>query len=123
MFTGVFDSIKMYALCAGIGLLGAVCTYGAWKWQGSNIADAVAAAEKVKDEQIRVERTYTKKWRDRAEALSQPANAAKTQAAVVHSTATQAIKAERAGTDKAFYEQVIPAKGVEQWDAARSLMR
>ena len=123
MFTGVFDTIKMWALVAAVGLAGIACTYGAWKWQGSNIAEAVADAEKAKDEQIRVERTYTKKWRDRAEALSQTANAVKTHAAVVHSTATQAIKAERAGTDKAFYEQVIPARGVEQWDAARSLMR
>jgi hypothetical protein len=122
MFTGVFDSIKMYALCAGIALLGVVCTYGAWKWQGANIAIEVKKAEDAKDEQIRLERTYVKKWRDRAESLRSEADAKKTQAKVVHATATQAIKVERAAKPE-FYEQEVPQGGAVQWEAARNLMR
>lgn len=122
MFTALSSTIKMGLLCALIGLLGVATTYGAWKWQGANIVSEVKKAEDAKDEQIKQERADTKKWRDKATALTAAADAKKTQAKVVHATATQVIKQERA-VNPTFYEQEVPAGGAAQWEAARNLMR
>lgn len=122
MFPGISTTIKLGALCALIALLGIATTYGAWKWQGANITKEVAAAEARKDEQIRIERTYVKKWRDRAEQLSAQASAKKTEAKVVTTRATEKVQEERK-SNPAFYEQKIPDGGAEQWEAARKLMQ
>lgn len=122
MFPGISTTIKLGALCVLLALLGVATTYGAWKWQGANIATEVKKAEDAKDAQIQKERESTKKWRDRAVELTAQADAQKTKAQVVHATATQAIKQERA-VNPTFYEQEVPAGGAAQWEAARNLMR
>lgn len=122
MFTGLSTTIKLGALCALIAFLGIATTYGAWKWQGANIAKEVTAAEARKDEQIRIERTYTKKWRDRSEELRAQVDAKKTEAKVVTTQATVKVQEERKA-NPAFYEQKIPDGGAEQWEAARKLMQ
>lgn len=122
MFTGLSTTIKLGALCALIALLGIATTYGAWKWQGANIAKEVKAAEERKDKQLAVERGYIKLWRDRAEAARAEADAKKTKATVVTTKATEVIKQERK-TNPAFYDQEVPTGGAEQWEAARKLMQ
>lgn len=122
MFSGISTAVKLGALCVLLALLGIASTYGAWKWQGANIATEVKKAEDAKDEQIAQERATTKEWRDKAEQLSKQANEKKAEAKVVHATATQAVKVERAAKPE-FYEQEVPDGGIKQWEAARKLMQ
>jgi hypothetical protein len=122
MFDSISTTIKMGALCVLILLLGCATTYGAWQWRAGIARTEVQAAIDMKDAEIQRERDATKKWRDKATALSDEAREAKSKANMVTATATAEIKHERAANPK-FYEQAIPDGGAKQWEEARKLMQ
>lgn len=126
MFSNITTTVKLGALCALVGLLGIATTYGAWKWQESSKLTAVAEARKevsdAYEARILEERSMRAEWRATAEQLASRPKEVEVQVKVVHATATAVIQQERKD-NPAFYEQKVPDKGAEQWNAARELMR
>lgn len=119
-------TFKLAALCVLLALLGVACTYSAWQFRAAmarnEVASAVADTIARKDEELQAERDTTKMWRDSANELRARTEEKKTEARVVTTTVKHVLKVEREA-NPSFYEQEVPTKGAEQWEAARNLMR